>query len=364
MLEFWDFVYSCIFVLIIMIFREIIEHIFIKCRKTNIKKIDLENFNVECPAPDTITNAAYIPTQTSNCDRASWLYCDTNFNSVIEIVKNSDKIINVVNQFDINKNHFNNSSIQIDLDDLSDKERDRLIYLAKSMRLGDNSFVSGIYKAGHEDNRIFLDSSLYLGKIISSESKSFAQTNEYETKEDFDEHLDLIQTADNIRKKYQGDAYKPPVRHTLLDIDIGNDGDFRIDHHYRRHLYTYVNYGSNIHSMVDNKSQIPVNYNGEMKNIDNIILDPIHESLYRMSNYTDSEVYGTQDIYIDAKNVWFRTASTIIGTDSCRQEGHDKLVVFLGEENKPGKSGLIYNYYNNEHDNNVVIYGDAQRCSR
>ena len=342
MLEFWDFVYSCIFVLIIMIFREIIEHIFIKCRKTNIKKMDLENFNVGCPDPDTITNAAYISNQTSNCDRASWLYCDANFNSVIELVKNSDKIINVVNKFDINKNHFDNSNIQIDLDDLSDKERDRLIYLAKSMRLGDNSFVEGTYNAGHDDNRIFLDSSLYLGKIISEESRSNSVV--YEIKEDFDEHLDLLS---QLNSRYPGGS--PPVRHTLLDKNIGNEGDFRIDHHYRRHLYTYVNYGSNIHSMVDNKRQIPVNYNGEMKNMDNIILDPIHESLYGLSN-TDDEVYGTQDIYIDARNVWFRTASTIIGTDSCRQEGHDKLVVFVGDvNNKAGKSGGIYMYYNNEH---------------
>jgi hypothetical protein len=339
MLEFWDFVYSCIFVLIIMIFREIIEHIFIKCRKTNIKKIDLENFNVGCP--DTITNA----TQTSNCDRASWLYCDANFDSVIELVKNSDKIIAVVDKFDINKNHFDNSNIQIDLDDLSDKERDRLIYLAKSMRLGDNSFVNETYKAGHEDNRIFLDSSLYLGKIISGESKNFAKNVSYEIKENFDEHLDLV--MDELDSYYPGS--NPPIRHSNLDKNIGNDGDFRIDHHYRRHLYTYVNYGSNIHSMVDNKSQIPSNYNGEMKNMDNIILDPIHESLYGLSN-TDDEVYGTQDIYIDARNVYFRTATTKIGTNSCRREGHDKLVVFVGSQNKPGTSGMNYKYYNNRHD--------------
>ena len=103
MLEFWDFVYMCIFVLVILVLKEIIEYVFITRRGGNVINIEetqsntktneigtntrfkkkkggnkddkvVEGFDtLDCPSTD--------PDGTSpTCDKAQWLFCDINFN--------------------------------------------------------------------------------------------------------------------------------------------------------------------------------------------------------------------------------------------------------------------------------------------
>ena len=104
MLEFWDFVYIGIFVLVILVLKEIIEYVFITRTGGNVINIEetvsntktneigtntrfkkkkggkddkvIEGFDtLNCPTPD--------PDGTSpTCLKAQWLFCDVNFNKL------------------------------------------------------------------------------------------------------------------------------------------------------------------------------------------------------------------------------------------------------------------------------------------
>ena len=71
-----------------------------------------------------------------------------------------------------------------------------------------------------------------------------------------------------------------------------------------------------------------------------------------------SNRFGLSDIYIDARNVYLRTASTKIGTSSCSQsdeyKAHDKLQVLLG---KPAGSTQDPYFFINSYHTRAVANG-------
>ena len=102
MLEFWEFMYMCIFVLVILVLKEIIEYVFITRKGGNVINIEETVSNTKtneigtntrfkkkkggkndkvvegffsCPGP--------VPTDDApTCDKAEWLFCDINFNKL------------------------------------------------------------------------------------------------------------------------------------------------------------------------------------------------------------------------------------------------------------------------------------------
>ena len=111
MLEFWDFVYMGIFVLVILVLKEIIEYVFITRKGGNVINIEetvsntktneigtntrfkkkkggkddkvIEGFAVDCSS-GTITAASSDP--ITNCEKATWLFCDDKFGKLIDIL--------------------------------------------------------------------------------------------------------------------------------------------------------------------------------------------------------------------------------------------------------------------------------------
>jgi hypothetical protein len=109
MLEFWDFMYMGIFVLIILVLKEIIEYVFITRRGRNVINIEetisntktneigtktrfkkkkgckdndvVEGFDT-CVTPSSIDDVSGSIASITNCDRATWLFCDANFDKL------------------------------------------------------------------------------------------------------------------------------------------------------------------------------------------------------------------------------------------------------------------------------------------
>ena len=119
MLEFWEFMYMCIFVLVILVLKEIIEYVLITRKGGNVINIEDTQSNTktneigtntrfkkkkggkddkvvegfaDCqispthPIDDLTTNALIdsdsieIDDSMSNCERSLWLFSDNNFN--------------------------------------------------------------------------------------------------------------------------------------------------------------------------------------------------------------------------------------------------------------------------------------------
>ena len=112
MLEFWEFVYMCIFVLVILVLKKIIEYVFITRRGGNVINIEetvsdtrsgkqtneigtntrfkkkkggkddmvIEGFEVTCS--DGAITAETFSSPSTNCEKATWLFCDVNFNKL------------------------------------------------------------------------------------------------------------------------------------------------------------------------------------------------------------------------------------------------------------------------------------------
>jgi hypothetical protein len=139
MLEFWEFVYMCIFVLVILVLKKIIEYVFITCKGGNIINIEetvsntktneigtntrfkkkkggkddkvVEGF-ADCqispthPIDDLTTNALIdsdsieIDDSISNCERAKWLLCNNNFNKLSKLL-NIIKDITYTGELDV-----------------------------------------------------------------------------------------------------------------------------------------------------------------------------------------------------------------------------------------------------------------------
>ena len=109
MLEFWDFVYMGIFVLVILVLKEIIEYVFITRKGGNVINIEetvsntktneigtntrfkkkkggkddkvIEGFAVTC-SDGSITTESTFSSPSTNCEKATWLFCDDNFNKL------------------------------------------------------------------------------------------------------------------------------------------------------------------------------------------------------------------------------------------------------------------------------------------
>jgi hypothetical protein len=114
MLEFWDFVYTGIFVLVILVLKEIIEYVFITRKGGNIINIEetvsntktneigtntrfkkkkggkddmvIEGFEVTCS--DGAITAETFSSPSTNCEKATWLFCDVNFNKLKTMIRN------------------------------------------------------------------------------------------------------------------------------------------------------------------------------------------------------------------------------------------------------------------------------------
>jgi len=118
MLEFWDFVYISINVMVILVLKEIIEYVFITRKGGNVIKIEETQSNtktneigtntrfkkkkgtddkvvegfLDCqispthPIDDLTSSIGSATTPISNCERATWLFCDTNFDKLRRII--------------------------------------------------------------------------------------------------------------------------------------------------------------------------------------------------------------------------------------------------------------------------------------
>ena len=168
MIDFLDYIYIGLYVLVILVLKEIIEYVFITRRGGNVitietnatksstktneigtntsfkkKKGGKDNTIVEgfldCPASDPISNS---PT----CDRATWLFCDTNF----------DKLIAILNAFTKSSSRGGRFDNNIAFDgDFGPVIKGKLENLASCM---DIDFVS----TGNYNNKIKLDAHLEL----------------------------------------------------------------------------------------------------------------------------------------------------------------------------------------------------------
>jgi hypothetical protein len=106
MLEFWEFMYMCIFVLVLLVLKEIMEYVFITRKGGNVINIEDTQSNTKtneigtntrlkkkksgkddkiiegffsCPGP--------VPTDDApTCDKAEWLFCDINFNKLKSLI--------------------------------------------------------------------------------------------------------------------------------------------------------------------------------------------------------------------------------------------------------------------------------------
>ena len=329
MLEFLDFVYIGIFVLVMMILKEIIEYVFITRRKMNI-----ETFS-GCSGTTSIDNDSYD--NTDSCERSDWLLCDENFTKLVNIIKKYREIKKIIDGFDNSSSKFikNDNMVSVlpggNLSILTDVELNRLKFLSKCMRLEEGTFTNGIYNPGHEENRIYLDANLYLGKIGSVHSSAFVQNN-------FEKN---------------SATGKHPYRNIVT-------GKFYLDHYCRRHLCTYAMYLRDIKNIMpdglDNTGDETIIFKPE-------ILDPYNTD--EVADPDNPNRYGLSDIYIDARNVYLRTATTKIGTSSCSQEepywARDKLQVFLG---KPNGESEAYYYINTEHSSGLYNSTATNKCPK
>ena len=158
----------CIFVLVILVLKEIIEYVFITRKGGNVINIEETQSNTktneigtntrfkkkksgkddkiiegfaQCPSVspiDTLTapiESAAPP--ISNCERATWLFCDRNFDKLIAILNGGE---------------------------FTDLQKQKLIFFADCMQQPTPS----TYVAGDENNIITLDANLTLGRIQSS----------------------------------------------------------------------------------------------------------------------------------------------------------------------------------------------------
>lgn len=193
MLEFYDFVYMGIFVLVILVLKEIIEYVFITRRRNNVTQFNnkrdiIENFyetgetcidNIAIDTYDKIQN-------TPNCNKVSFTYCNDNWPKLATILK--------LSLDEINKLKFLIKCISI-------KDKDNKI---KTNAVGDDyNYIAG------DNQSIFLDANLYLGKKKSGEFKcsennirdlftSIVNTKEIRGWKYSDTDL-LIETASNLR---------------------------------------------------------------------------------------------------------------------------------------------------------------------
>ena len=157
MLEFYDFVYMGIFVLVILVLKEIIEYVFITRRRNNVTQFNnkrdiIENFyeNGETCRDDTINiNSVEEIQGTPNCNKVSFTYCNENWPKLATILK--------LSLDEINKLKFLIKCISI-------KDTDNKI---KTNAVGDDYN----YIAGGNNQSIFLDANLYLGKKSGNEFK-------------------------------------------------------------------------------------------------------------------------------------------------------------------------------------------------
>jgi hypothetical protein len=336
MLEFLDFVYIGIFVLVMMIFKEIIEYVFITRRKINI-----ETFS-GCSGTTSIDNGTYLTTEA--CERSEWLMCYQNFSKLVNIIKKYREIKKIIDGFDNSSSKFfkNDNIASVlppggNLSILTDAELKRLKFLSKCMRLGAGSFDDGIYKKGHEDNRIYLDANLYLGKIGSQYSRDF------------------------VLDKFGVDKDTGVQLHQRISDDY-----FYLDYYCRRHLCTYAMYLRDIKNIIPEALETG---DDDTITFKEKILDPYNKNTDPNTggNPDNPNRYGLSDIYIDARNVYLRTASTKIGTSSCSASpedpywAHDKLQVNLG---KPNAEQGAYFYINRLHQFNVNRSTPTNKCGR
>jgi hypothetical protein len=150
MLEFYDFVYMGIFVLVILVLKEIIEYVFITRRRNNVTQFNnkrdiIENFyqtGEACSDPDDILIDTDPHIQsTLNCDKVSFTYCNDNWPKLATILK--------LSLDEINKLKFLIQCISIK-DDIGEKSADTR---------------GSFYRYAFGGNQsIFLDANLYLGK--------------------------------------------------------------------------------------------------------------------------------------------------------------------------------------------------------
>ena len=97
MLEFWDFVYMGVFILVVLVLKKIIKYMFIMrnvknvitSTKTNGKDNKLTEGFLDCVVSSSIDNLGVSIDSVSvpNCERATWLFCDTNFDKLSKLLK-------------------------------------------------------------------------------------------------------------------------------------------------------------------------------------------------------------------------------------------------------------------------------------
>ena len=157
MLEFYDFVYMGIFVLVILVLKEIIEYVFITRRRNNVTQFNnkrdiIENFyetGETCRDVTININSDEEIRNTPNCNKVSFTYCNENWPKLATILKLSlDEIY----------------KLKFLIKCISIKDKDNKI---KTNAVGDDYN----YIAGENNQSIFLDANLYLGKKKSGEFK-------------------------------------------------------------------------------------------------------------------------------------------------------------------------------------------------
>jgi hypothetical protein len=172
MLEFWDFVYMGIFVLVILVLKEIIEYVFITRKGGNVINIEetvsntqtneigtntrfkkkkggkndkvVEGFAVTCSGGGVASGDP-----TTNCDKATWLFCDDKFGKLLEILNAFTKSAGGGGGGSFDNN------IVFD-GDYESTIKDKLEKLANC--ISDINFEN----TGHYDNKIKLDAHLEL----------------------------------------------------------------------------------------------------------------------------------------------------------------------------------------------------------
>ena len=118
MLEFTDYIYIGLYFLVILVLKEIIEYVFITRRGGNVINIEDTVSNTKtneigtntrfkkkrggkddkvieglaaCPTPSSIDDLSGpisgASSPIANCDRATWLFCDTNFDKLMCLIK-------------------------------------------------------------------------------------------------------------------------------------------------------------------------------------------------------------------------------------------------------------------------------------
>jgi len=198
MLEFWEFMYMCIFVLVILVLKEIIEYVFITRKGGNVINIEDTQSNTKtneigtntrlkkkksgkddkiiegffsCPGP--------VPTDDApTCDKAEWLFCDINFNNLKILISKFHSTYKILSQ-DPPQRSTSGTALLTDIEIAPDSSQSPLDRQLNLYFKDDSDIPFKVYVIKPDNKVQIIDYNLDSGRVVGRYSPTITVNKSY-----------------------------------------------------------------------------------------------------------------------------------------------------------------------------------------